>query len=290
MPELPEVEIVRRGLERVFARGPIARVEQRRHALRFAFPEGFAKRLAGRRVQSLRRRAKYLIADLDDQQALIMHLGMSGSFRVERAAEPSSLHHPLRVDRAHDHVVFHLDGGIRVIYNDPRRFGFMSLALRADLSSHPLFAGLGIEPLGPDMSAAALAAALSGRKAGLKSALLDQRTIAGLGNIYVCEALHRAKLSPLRAAGNLVAATGKPKPALVRLKAAIQEVLRDAIDAGGSSLRNHRQTDGSLGKFQHSFRVYGREGEACAAPGCRGRIVRIVQAGRSTFFCDACQK
>lgn len=285
MPELPEVEIVRRGLERVFTSGPIAKVEQRRRDLRFPFPEGFAKRLAGRRVRALRRQAKYLIADLDDGDALVMHLGMSGSFRVEKGEKGS----PTSIDRAHDHVVFHF-GGARVVYNDPRRFGFMLLIPRADLVAHPLFAELGVDPLGPEMSPQALAATLAGRKAPLKSALTDQRTIAGLGNIYVCEALYRAKLSPFCAAGSLVTPKGEPKRALVRLKEAIQEVLREAIDAGGSSLRNHRQTDGALGEFQHSFRVYDREGEACPTPRCRGRISRVVQAGRSTFFCPLCQK
>lgn len=285
MPELPEVEIVRRGLERVFASGPIARVEQRRQDLRFPFPQDFAKRLAGRRVEALRRRAKYLIADLDDGNALVLHLGMSGSFRIEKSERGSATG-----VNAHDHVVFHFENGASIVYNDPRRFGFMLLIPRADLAAHPLFAELGVDPLGPEMSAQALAAALAGRKAPLKSALADQRTIAGLGNIYVCEALHRAGLSPWRAAGSLVTATGKPMRALFRLAEAIQEVLREAIEAGGSSLRNHRQTDGALGEFQHSFRVYGRAGEACSRPGCDGRIARIVQAGRSTFFCPQCQK
>lgn len=289
MPELPEVETVRRGLAPVFTGATIERVELRRADLRFPFPDGFAARLAGRRVLSLGRRAKYLVADLDDGQALVMHLGMSGSFRIDDAPL-GRFHHTCLVNRAHDHVVFHFGNGARVIYNDPRRFGFMLLVPRAELSLHPLFARLGVEPLGPDMSAERLAAALAGRKTPLKTALLDQKTIAGLGNIYVCEALHRAGLSPLRAAGELVTAKGKPKRALVELTEAIREVLREAIDAGGSSLRDHRQTDGSLGYFQHSFRVYDREDAPCPTPGCRGQIARIGQAGRSTFFCRACQK
>ncbi|PWB79585.1 MAG: DNA-formamidopyrimidine glycosylase [Methylocystaceae bacterium] len=289
MPELPEVETVRRGLESVFTGSTIERVEQKRADLRFPFPEDFASRLAGRRVLALRRQAKYLIGELDDAQALVMHLGMSGSFRIDDAPL-GRFHHTCLVNRAHDHVVLHFASGARVIYNDPRRFGFMLLAPRADLPLHPLFARLGVEPLGPDMSAEVLAAALAGRKAPLKTALLDQKTIAGLGNIYVCEALHRAGLSPLRAAGDLVTARGKPKRALVDLTQAIQEVLREAIEAGGSSLRDHRQTDGSLGYFQHSFRVYDREDAPCPTPGCRGQISRVGQAGRSTFFCRHCQK
>lgn len=287
MPELPEVETVRRGLAPVFTGAMIERVELRRADLRFPFPEGFAARLAGRQILGLRRQAKYLIGDLDDAQALIMHLGMSGSFRIDARAEDEE---SFRHERLHDHVVFHFCGGARVTYNDPRRFGFMLLATGAELALHPLFARLGVEPLGPEMNAGALAERLRGRKAPLKTTLLDQKIIAGLGNIYVCEALHRAGLSPLRAAGDLVTSKGKPKRALADLTEAIQQVLREAIEAGGSSLRDHRQTDGSLGYFQHSFRVYDREDAPCPVPGCRGQIRRIAQAGRSTFFCNECQR
>jgi formamidopyrimidine-DNA glycosylase len=293
MPELPEVETVRLGLEPVFTGASIARVEQRRKDLRFPFPENFAERLSGRRALALRRRAKYLIGELDDGYALVMHLGMSGSFRVEQqgvAAEPGDFHFARSADRNHDHVVFSFDDGARVIYNDPRRFGFMLLEPGHNLAEHPMFRALGVEPLGPEMSPKALAQALTGRKTPLKSALLDQRIVAGLGNIYVCEALHRAGLSPRRAAGSLVTKAGSPSKALERLTDSIGEVLRAAVAAGGSSLRDHRQTDGSLGYFQHSFRVYDREGAACPTPGCRGEISRIAQAGRSTFFCGACQK
>jgi formamidopyrimidine-DNA glycosylase len=290
MPELPEVETVRRGLEPVFMGSPIERVELRRGDLRFPFPPAFAERLAGRRVATLGRRAKYLVGELDDGAALVMHLGMSGSFRID-ADDPEGVFHRARDTKAaHDHVVLHFAGGARITYNDPRRFGFMLLVPLADLPAHPLFAGLGVEPLGPEMTPERLAAALEGRKAPLKAALLDQRIIAGLGNIYVCEALHRAHLSPLRAAGGLVDAKGRPKRGLADLVRSIREVLGEAIAAGGSSLRDHRQTDGSLGYFQHSFRVYGREEAPCPTPGCRGMVARIAQGGRSTFFCRDCQK
>ncbi len=229
MPELPEVETVRRGLEPVFAGSKIARVELRRADMRFPFPEGFAARLAGRRVVRLNRRAKYLIGELDDGLALVLHLGMSGSFRIDAAGAPGEFHSPRAKNPAHDHVVFHFDSGARVTYNDPRRFGFMLLKHADALDAHPLFAKLGVEPLGGAMTAATLAAALKNRKAPLKSALLDQRIIAGLGNIYVCEALHRARLSPLRAAGSLASKS------LERLSGAIRDVLGEAIRAGGSS-------------------------------------------------------
>ncbi|QGM46843.1 bifunctional DNA-formamidopyrimidine glycosylase/DNA-(apurinic or apyrimidinic site) lyase [Methylocystis heyeri] len=286
MPELPEVETVRRGLAPVFEGARFARVDQRRADLRVPFPKDFAKRLAGRRVEALRRRAKYLIAELDDGEALVMHLGMSGSFRIEKDQMPAEGGQ----NPAHDHVVFEFDNGARVTYNDPRRFGCMVLAPAAELEQHPLFAGLGVEPLGNEMNAQTLADELNGRKTTLKAALLDQRNIAGLGNIYVCEALHRAGLSPFRAAGSVVNASGKPSQALERLARAIREVLLEAIEAGGSSLRDHRQTDGSLGYFQHNFRVYDREGEPCPTKGCKGVIARKAQNGRSTFYCPVCQK
>lgn len=289
MPELPEVETVRRGLEPVFTGSAIERVELRRGDLRFPFPPGFAARLAGRRVEALRRRAKYILGELDDGETLVMHLGMSGSFRID-AADGRGVHDGAASAKAgHDHVVLHFASGASVTYNDPRRFGFMLLVARGELSMHPLFAGLGVEPLGPELTPQHLAQELRGRKAPLKAALLDQRIIAGLGNIYVCEALHRAHLSPLRAAGTLVDSKGRPKRGLVDLVEAIRQVLGEAIEAGGSSLRDHRQTDGSLGYFQHSFRVYGRENAPCPTPGCRGHVSRAIQSGRSTFFCRACQ-
>ena len=282
MPELPEVETVRSGLAPAMEGRCIIRVEQRRANLRFPFPQDFATRLTGRRVVGLSRRAKYLLGDLDDGMVLVMHLGMSGSFRID-ADMPGDFHHPRTTMEAHDHVVLHLENGASITYNDPRRFGFMDLIARRDLVTHKLFAQMGIEPLGNELDGAALLRLFGGKGAPLKAALLDQRLVAGLGNIYVCEALHRAGLSPERRAGTL---TGKQAK---NLAAIIRDVLGDAVKAGGSSLRDHRQTDGALGYFQHSFRVYGREGEACMAAGCGGVVARLVQAGRSTFFCASCQ-
>ncbi|MCX7899399.1 MAG: bifunctional DNA-formamidopyrimidine glycosylase/DNA-(apurinic or apyrimidinic site) lyase [Methylocystis sp.] len=289
MPELPEVETVRLGLAPAFVGARILRVEQRRNDLRFPFPNGFAARLAGRRVMALRRRGKYLLADLDGGETLIMHLGMSGSFRLDHEA-PGAFHHMREKKTAHDHVVLRLDTGKCVTYNDPRRFGFMLLERTETLGAHKLIAELGVEPLSDAFDAAFLARAFRGKAAPLKAALLDQRLVAGLGNIYVCEALHRAKLSTFVAAGETVAANGKPTKALARLPGAIKATLEEALAAGGSSLRDHRQTDGSMGYFQHSFRVYDREGAVCPAPGCKGTIARVAQSGRSTFYCPKCQK
>lgn len=295
MPELPEVETVRRGLEPVMQGARIVKVEQRRPDLRFPLPENFVKRLTGRTIVGLGRRAKYLLADLDDGWVLIMHLGMSGSFRVEeedsgKTSTPGDFHHERSAAAAHDHVVFHLSNGYRATYNDPRRFGFMDLARRAELDVHPAFKGIGIEPLGNELNPASLAALLAGRKTPLKAALLDQKLIAGLGNIYVCESLNMAGLSPKRTAGTLARKNGAPTAAAARLSADIRTVLLQAIEAGGSSLRDHKLTDGSLGYFQHHFRVYDREGEPCPTPGCGGHVKRIVQSGRSTFYCPKCQK
>ncbi|GAC1340738.1 MAG: bifunctional DNA-formamidopyrimidine glycosylase/DNA-(apurinic or apyrimidinic site) lyase [Beijerinckiaceae bacterium] len=293
MPELPEVETVRRGLEPAMAGARFLKVEQRRPDLRFALPERFAARLEGRQVVALGRRAKYLLADLAGGDVLVMHLGMSGSFRIEAgagAATPGRFHHPRSAAAAHDHVVFDMSNGARIVYNDPRRFGFMLIVPRAELDVHPLFARMGVEPLGNELDGAALARLFAGKAAPLKAALLDQRLIAGLGNIYVCEALHRAHLSPRRAAGTLARRNGAPTDRAHRLAEIIPQVLNEAVEAGGSSLRDHRQTDGTLGLFQHNFRVYGREGKPCPNRGCGGTIRRIVQSGRSTFFCPVCQK
>ncbi len=292
MPELPEVETVRRGLEPAMVGARFISIDQGRPDLRFPFPERFSARLTGRRVEALGRRAKYLLADLDDSQVLVMHLGMSGSFRVESGeqAEILSPCAPAAKNGAHDHVTFSLSTGDRVIYNDPRRFGFMHLIPRAELAFHPLFKNIGIEPLGNELDGAALAHLFAGKTAPLKAALLDQNLIAGLGNIYVCEALHRAGLSPRRAAGSLALKDGRPSPRTHMLAKCIREVLEEAVAAGGSSLRDHRQTNGSLGYFQHNFRVYGREGAPCPLPSCSGTIQRITQAGRSTFFCSVCQR
>ncbi len=289
MPELPEVETVRRGLEPSMAGQRFIAVEQRRADLRFPFPENFAARLTGRRVDALTRRAKYLLADLDDGATLIMHLGMSGSFRVD-STTPGLFHHDRSKDPAHDHVAFRMSGDAIITYNDPRRFGFMLLEPRATLADHKLFRDIGVEPLGNELDGALLARLFKGKAAPLKAALLDQSLVAGLGNIYVCEALHRSGLSPRRAAGTLARADGSPTDRAHRLASNIREVLGEALLAGGSSLRDHRQADGSLGYFQHSFRVYDQEDEACPTPDCRGTIKRIVQSGRSTFFCGVCQR
>jgi formamidopyrimidine-DNA glycosylase len=299
MPELPEVETVRRGLAPVMEGANVEQLELRRADLRFPFPQRFRERIEGRRIVSLGRRAKYLLADLDSGEAVIMHLGMSGSFRIEtkdHGGVVGEFHHERSRDAAHDHVVFHLrrpgpqGEEIRVVYNDPRRFGFMDIGKRAELESHPRLAGLGMEPGGNELDAAAIAALFAGKAAPVKAALLDQRLIAGLGNIYVCEALWQAGISPRRAAGSLVRANALPSSACGRLAEAIRDVIARAIEAGGSSLRDHRQADGSLGYFQHEFRVYGREGEKCPRPGCRGLVERIAQSGRSTFLCQVCQK
>lgn len=293
MPELPEVETVRRGLEPVLVGATITAVDQRRPDLRFPFPERFAARLTGRRVATLERRAKYLWARLDDGIVLVMHLGMSGSFRIETTADPvtpGAFHHPRGRPGTHDHVVLTLSGGTRVVYNDPRRFGFMLLVPAAALTAHPLFAGLGLEPLADALDGAVLSRLFADRFTSLKAALLDQRMIAGLGNIYVCEALHRAGLSPRRAASTLTRRDGGPTTGATRLAASIRQVLLEAVAAGGSTLRDHRQADGTMGYFQHSFRVYGREGDPCPKITCRGAVERIVQNGRSTFFCAHCQR
>ena len=289
MPELPEVETVRRGLEPAMVGARIDKVEVRRADIRFPFPPRFRERLTGRRIEALTRRAKYLLLRLDGAETLIVHLGMSGSFRVEDAT-PGAFHHPRSKDPKHDHVVIHLDNGKVVTYNDPRRFGFMDLARDDALDRHPRLAELGDEPLAADFDAARLAALFKASRAPLKSALLDQKRIAGLGNIYVCEGLFRAKLSPFRPAGDLANASGGPTKAGRALTKAIRSVLEEAIEAGGSSLRDHRQTDGELGYFQHNFDVYDREGLACRRPGCGGTIARYAQSARSTFYCPVCQK
>jgi formamidopyrimidine-DNA glycosylase len=292
MPELPEVETVRRGLERVMLGARVDKVELRRADIRFPFPPRFAMRLAGRRILAVNRRAKYLLFELDSDETLIAHLGMSGSFRIEQASTsvPGAFHRERSKDPRHDHVVLHLDNGASITYNDPRRFGFMDLAASAALEKHPRLSGLGAEPLSPEFDAAGVAKLFAGLRAPLKAALLDQKRIAGLGNIYVCEALFRARLVPTRPASVLANARGAPTRAAAALSAAIRDVLEEAIEAGGSTLRDHRQTDGELGYFQHAFRVYDREGLPCVRARCRGTVARIIGSGRSTFFCPVCQK
>jgi len=292
MPELPEVETVRRGLQAAMEGAKIRKVEARRKDLRFPFQKDFVARLEGQTVTGLGRRAKYLLADLASGDVLLMHLGMSGSFRVLAGAAtraPGKFHHPRSEDRAHDHVVFHMSSGAKVIFNDPRRFGYMKIFARNAIEDEPLLHGLGPEPLGNAFDAAMLARACFNKKTSLKAALLDQRVVAGLGNIYVCEALFRAHLSPRRLAATLATKKGAPTDHARRLVGAIHAVLNQAIKAGGSSLRDHRQTSGELGYFQHSFQVYDREGEPCAAQACGGTVRRFTQNGRSTFWCPKCQ-
>ena len=293
MPELPEVETVRRGLAPVMEGARFRKVEARRGDLRWPLPADFVARLEGKTVEGLGRRAKYLLADLSSGEVLLMHLGMSGSFRVLRRANeiPLSKRSADRLSHlTHDHVVFHMTNGAVVTFNDPRRFGSMKLVPRVGLEQEPLLRALGPEPLGNAFDATMLARACAGRKTSLKAALSDQRVVAGLGNIYVCEALHRARLSPRRRASTLATRTGAAHERAQRLVDAIKSVLDDAIRAGGSSLRDHRRTDGELGDFQHDFRVYDREGGRCPTPGCAGTIRRFVQTGRSSFYCPLCQR
>jgi formamidopyrimidine-DNA glycosylase len=269
------------------------KVEARRPDLRWPLPKDFAKRLEGQTVTGLGRRAKYLLADLASGEVLLIHLGMSGSFRVAQAGEesaPGDFHHERSKMVTHDHIVFHMSNGGVATFNDPRRFGCMKLIPRGLLEEEPLLRALGPEPLGNAFDAAMLARACAGKQTSLKAALLDQRVVAGLGNIYVCEALHRAHLSPKRKASTIADLKGRPNERAATLVPAIRDVLGDAIKAGGSSLRDHRRTDGELGYFQHSFRVYDREGEPCPTRGCSGTVRRIVQTGRSTFYCPVCQK
>src|SRR5690348_4567711 len=294
MPELPEVETVRRGLESAMDGQRLTRVEVRRGDLRWPLAKDFAQRLQGQRVTGVGRRAKYLLVDLSSGDVLVMHLGMSGSFHVFLGREDHKnlgrYYHEREKHLAHDHVVFHLASGASVTFNDPRRFGSMKLVPRGELEQEPLLRGLGPEPLGNAFDADMLAAACRGKKTSLKATLLDQRVVAGLGNIYVCEALHRAQLSPKRRASTLADRNGAANERATRLVEGIKTVLTQAIKDGGSSLRDHRLTDGELGMFQHHFRVYERAGEQCRTEGCNGTIRRIVQNGRSTFYCPVCQK
>jgi formamidopyrimidine-DNA glycosylase len=293
MPELPEVETVRRGLQGAMEGARFRKVEARRRDLRWPLPKDFVARLEGQTVEGLGRRAKYLLADLSSGDVLLMHLGMSGSFRVFQGGSETGTakyHHERPQHLAHDHVVFHMANGAIVTFNDPRRFGSMKIVARAKLDQEPLLRALGPEPLGNEFDAGMLARACTGKKTSLKGALSDQKIVAGLGNIYVCEALHRARVSPKRLAATIATKAGLPNERAERLVDAIRAVLADAIAAGGSSLRDHRRTDGEIGLFQHNFRVYDREGMRCPTRGCEGTIKRIVQTGRSTFFCSVCQR
>lgn len=286
MPELPEVETVRGGLAPVLEGHRLARVEARRPDLRFPLPPNFVQFLTGATIETLERRAKYLLARLDREDTLVMHLGMSGRFeiaRLEGSSRPGQFHYAPDPDPKHAHIVFETEAGARVTYYDPRRFGYMALVNTATLHLHPWFAGLGPEPLSDAFDAAHLKAAFANRRQGPKTLLLDQKIVAGLGNIYVCEALNRARISPFKPAGGI---SGRR---LEKLVPEIKAVLQEAIAAGGSTLRDFAQADGALGYFQHRFRTYDREGQPCCNTGCRGIIDREVQAGRSTFFCPVCQ-
>lgn len=297
MPELPEVETVRRGLAPFMEGRRVRTLTLNRPDLRFPLPTDFSARVQGRRVLQLARRAKYLVMMLEGDLSVISHLGMSGSFRIDDTEEPvGEFHHPRSKDSAHDHVIFLMadgsdndGGGARIVYNDPRRFGFMDLVDSDRLDLYPAFSALGPEPTGNSLSADYLAERFATKKTPIKAALLDQRVIAGLGNIYVCEALHRSGINPERQASSLVTRTGRASRGLEDLTGAIRAVIAEAIEAGGSSLRDHILTDGSLGYFQHRFRVYDRAGQSCVTPGCAGTVSRIVQSGRSTFHCATCQ-
>ena len=294
MPELPEVETVRRGLAPAMVGQRFARVSLRRPNLRFPFPPDFSKRLEGRTVTDLQRRAKYLTAHLDSGESLVMHLGMSGRFDVALPdgsnLSPGDFYLEGALGQAkHDHVVMAMGNGATITYNDVRRFGFMDLVATDALARCRHFAAMGIEPLSEALDGGAIARLFRHRITPLKAALLDQRLIAGLGNIYVCEALHRAGLHPQLPAGALAKPDGSPTPKAKTLAKEIRKVLTEAVAAGGSTLRDYAHTDGTQGAFQHGFRVYDRVGHACSARGCTGRISRIVQSGRSTFYCETCQ-
>jgi len=283
MPELPEVETVRRGLLPVMEGHVIAHADVRREGLRWPFPDRMADRLTGARVVRLRRRSKYLLADLDTGETLIIHLGMSGRMLIS-GTTLGKFHHDHPAPEKHDHVVLDIEGGARVTFNDARRFGAMDLCPTDDLANHRMIAVLGPEPLGNDFHEDHLVQALAGKNTPIKTALLDQGIIAGLGNIYVCEVLFRAHIHPTRKAGRIAAAR------IAGLVPIVRDVLSEAIESGGSSLKDYRQADGELGYFQHAFRVYGREGKPCVTPGCGGQIGRIVQGGRSSFYCPQCQR
>lgn len=294
MPELPEVETTRRGLAPAMEGKAIARVVLNRPDLRFPIQADFRARLDGRVVERIDRRAKYLLLRLSGGDVLVAHLGMSGSFRVEEATgvanTTATLYRNIPRQVAHDHVVFEMSDGARITYNDPRRFGFMFVTSGEGLERHPRMRGIGLEPLEPPLEAEVLDRLLASSGTSLKAALLDQKRIAGLGNIYVCEALHRAGLSPLRRAATLSGTERLVRERRRKLATAIRDVLVEAIEAGGSSLKDFSGADGKPGYFQHSFRVYDREGAACPKRGCNGVIERVVQSGRSTFFCRSCQR
>lgn len=277
MPELPEVETVCRGLAPHMEGARFTSVILRRKDLRFPFPRAFAKRLEGARIEAMHRRAKYILVTLSSGETLIMHLGMSGSYRIDEPYQPET-------SGKHEHVRFIMSNGHEIGYTDPRRFGFMDLARTATLSEYKFFAKMGIEPLGNELSGETLSELFAGKKAPIKAALLDQSLVAGLGNIYVCEALFRSGISPKRLAKTVAGKRAE------RLAPVIRDVLQEAVAAGGSTLKDHAQVDGELGYFQHRFQVYGREGEPCVTKTCEALVKRLVQSGRSTFYCSNCQR
>jgi formamidopyrimidine-DNA glycosylase len=300
MPELPEVETVCRGLDRAMTGKTIVSVDQNRPDLRFPFPENFSTRLTGHKVSRIERRAKYVLVELEGDLILLMHLGMSGRFEIltgPGSREAGTFHRPVKYSKAdakvygkHAHVVFHLEDGTKIVYTDPRRFGFMDLMSFDQRENHPQLKILGIEPLGNEMHGEYIQNNFRHRKTSLKATLLNQKIIAGIGNIYACESLYHARLSPLRQAASLASSDGNGRESAENLALAIKSVLTAAIEAGGSSLRDFANVEGELGYFQHSFQVYDQSGEACKRMGCDGVIERIVQNNRSTFFCPMCQK
>lgn len=285
MPELPEVETVRRGLIPAMEGRQVLSAQTNRPDLRFPFPSRFSDRIAGARVERLDRRAKYLLARLSSGETLLMHLGMSGRFSItadDQHEQPGDFVYAPAADPKHDHVVFDLEGGARVTYNDPRRFGFMTLFSTDAEAEQAFLRDLGPEPHSNAFSADYLGQALQGRRSPIKSGLLDQSVVAGLGNIYVCEALWRSKISPRRLCASI------PGRRAERLAPAVRDVIAEAIEAGGSTLRDYAGADGAMGYFQHRFDVYGREGQACHR--CDGSVQRVVQSNRSTFYCPTCQR
>ena len=296
MPELPEVETVKRGLEPALLGRRFTQLELRRKDLRFPFPVGMADSMRGAEMQALERRAKYILVHCSNNKTLILHLGMTGRFTVVKpngaSFEPGAFYHEAggtTEPGPHDHVIWHLNDGTRVIYNDARRFGFMDWAETHLRDEHKLLRDIGVEPLGNSFHLDHLTDKLRDKKAPMKAALLDQHVVAGLGNIYVSEALHRARISPKLMAGKLVKAKGSD-PRLAELVRHIRDILNEAITAGGSTLQDFQGTSGEKGAFQQRFLVYDREGENCASPGCTSVITRIVQSGRSTFYCPTCQR
>jgi formamidopyrimidine-DNA glycosylase len=296
VPELPEVETVKRGLEPALVGRRFTRIELRRRDLRFPFPLGFAEAMTGASVKALERRAKYILVHCSNGKTLILHLGMTGRYTVVKANgesfEPGAFYHEAGGSAElgpHDHVVWHLDDGARVIYNDARRFGFMDWADTALRDEHKLLRDIGVEPLGNHFHTEHLVEHFRGKTAPLKAALLDQHVVAGLGNIYVSEALHRARLSPKRKAGTLVKKSGHD-PRIAELVRHVRDILNEAILAGGSTLQDFQNANGEKGSYQQRFLVYDHEGETCPTSGCGGVVKRIVQSGRSSFFCPTCQR